>query len=226
MEATPNPSALDTSMGPSGAFGEVQGEDECNDIPSEEALQILQEVSIQEVLEEAKELRCTRQHYLVNLKEEEGDEELELPPSKGSEVSPEQLGISGVLILSTVIVSYSRVFSVEPLIDYSKSILLTSFDYLRQVKSLVAKHSDASKAKEARKVATEQRKRTTWRGENYPTSKEKEHEEAKADKAREKAYWADVASRGWGNKLQGHLKSTLPPPLGSYRGVYMGTLPT
>jgi hypothetical protein len=29
-----NPSALDASMGPSGAFGEVEGQGECKDTPS------------------------------------------------------------------------------------------------------------------------------------------------------------------------------------------------
>ena len=76
-----NPFAMDSSMGPSCAFGEVEDEGKCNDNPSEETLQILHEVSIQVVLEEAQELPSTRQHYLVNLGEGEEDEELEFPPS-------------------------------------------------------------------------------------------------------------------------------------------------
>ena len=110
-----NPSALDARMGPSSVFGEVKGQGERKDTPSEETSQFVQEVSIQEVLEEAKELPCTRHHYPVNLGKEEGDEELEFPPSQGSEVSLEQLGISGILILPTVLVTYSEMSTGSPL---------------------------------------------------------------------------------------------------------------
>jgi cation transport regulator ChaB len=116
-------------------------------------------------------------------------------------VSPEQLGISGVLILPTVLVTRSRVSIGEPLVDYSKSVFLTSNEYLRQVKNLAAKRNDASKAKEARKVAIEQHKRKCEEERRVQLQRKKEREEAKAGKAREKGYWADVASRGWGNKL-------------------------
>jgi hypothetical protein len=218
-----NPSELDSSMGPSSAFGEVEGE--CNNNPSEETSQFLQEFYIQEVLEEAKELPNTRQHYMVNLGDEEGDEELEFPPSQGSKVSLEQLGISGMLTLPTVPVTHSRVSTGEPLVDYSKSILLTSDDYLRQVESLAAKRSNANKAKEAEKVATEQRKRKREEERIVQFQRKKECKEAKADKAREKAYWADDASCSWRNELQARLKSNLPPPPDSYIGVYVGTVP-
>jgi hypothetical protein len=179
-----NSSALDASMGPSGAFGEVQGQGECNNTPSEESSEFAQEVSIQEVLDEVEEQSYSRQQYLINLGEEEGDEELEFPPSQGSEVSPEQLRISGLLILPIVPVTRNRVSTGEPLVDYSKSILLTSDEYLRQVESLAAKRSDASKAKKERKVATEHRKKKREEERLIQLQRKKEREEAKVDKAR------------------------------------------
>jgi hypothetical protein len=59
----------------------------------------------------------------------------------------------------------------------------------------------------------------------YKCRKEKKCEEEKADRGGKKAYWADIAARGWGNDLQAHMKSSLPPPPGSYRGVYVGSVP-
>jgi hypothetical protein len=59
----------------------------------------------------------------------------------------------------------------------------------------------------------------------YRCRKKKKREEEKADRAREKAYGVDIAARGWGNDLQGRMKSSLPPPPGSYRGVYVGSVP-
>jgi hypothetical protein len=93
------------------------------------------------------------------------------------------------------------------------------------VQSLAAKRSDAANAKEARKVATDERKRKREEERILQIQKKKEHDEAKVEEAREKAYWVEVASWGWGNDLQARMKSSLPPPPGSYRGVYVGTVP-
>ena len=68
-------------------------------------------------------------------------------------------GILGVLTLPTIPITCSITLVVEPLVDYSKSIILTSDDYLRQVESLATKRNDTARARDARKIATEERKR-------------------------------------------------------------------
>jgi hypothetical protein len=68
-------------------------------------------------------------------------------------------GIPRVLVLPTAPIRTSRPPSTKPIIDYSKSILLTSDAYLSQMQQLAAKRSDVAKSRDARKVATEERKR-------------------------------------------------------------------
>jgi hypothetical protein len=47
----------------------------------------------------------------------------------------------------------------EPLIDYSKSILMTSDSYIDSLEVLVARRQDATRARETRKLEAEARKR-------------------------------------------------------------------
>jgi hypothetical protein len=49
--------------------------------------------------------------------------------------------------------------STKPLVDYSKSILLALDAYLRQMEHLSTKHTEATKSKDARKLAIEEWKR-------------------------------------------------------------------
>jgi hypothetical protein len=140
----------------------------------------------------------------------------------GSPVTP--VGILGVLTLSTLPVRSSRLPSIEPL-DYSKSILLTSDDYLMQMEKLAAKRNDAARSRDTRKLATKERKRKREEERVLQLQKKKERDEAKAEKARERAYWGEVVSRGWGNDLQACMKSSLPPPPGAYTSIYIGSVP-
>jgi hypothetical protein len=55
--------------------------------------------------------------------------------------------------------------------------------------------------------------------------KKKDRDEAKAEKARERAYWVEVAACGWRNELQACMKSSLPPPPGASTSVYIGSVP-
>jgi hypothetical protein len=75
-------------------------------------------------------------------------------------------------------------------------------------------------------LAIEERKRKREEERIFQVQKKKERDEAKAEKAREKAYWAQVASSGWGNDLQARMKSSLPPPPGAYTSVYVGNVPS
>jgi hypothetical protein len=64
------------------------------------------------------------------------------------------------------------------------------------VETLAARRSEAAKVRDARKLASEERKRKREEDRIVQVQKKKDRDEGKAQKAREKAYWADVASRG------------------------------
>jgi hypothetical protein len=70
-----------------------------------------------------------------------------------------QVGISGLFILPTLPVRRSRPATAEPFVDFSKSILLTSDAYLSRMEHMSVKRTDVAKAKDARKVASKERKR-------------------------------------------------------------------
>ena len=61
-----------------------------------------------------------------------------------------------------------------------------------------AKHTNAAIAKDARKAANEERKRKRESERVLQIHRKKEGEEEKAEKARKKAYWAEIAEHGWG----------------------------
>ena len=127
-------------------------------------------------------------------------------------------------MLPSIPIRRSRQAAGEPLIDYSNSIILTSDNYLASMEQVAAKRDSIAKAKEQRKSEAADRKRK--REEKLQrASKKIELNEAKAAKAREKAYWKEVAAKGWGNELQKRMKSGVPPPPGSYQGLYLGSVP-
>jgi hypothetical protein len=134
-------------------------------------------------------------YYLIKIEEPEGEGELQFPSSHETLWSEEQLpnpksegGISGMLTLPTAPVRSSRPPCMEPLVDYSKAILLISDGYLTQMQQLATKRSDAANSRDARKVAIEERKRKREEERNLQLQKKKERDEAKAEKARERAY--------------------------------------
>jgi hypothetical protein len=133
--------------------------------------------------------------------------------------------ISRVFTLPTILVNKCRASISQPLVDYSRLILLTSNEYLRQVETLAAKRTKATVVRDARKVAAEECKRKREEDRVVQVQKKKDRDKAKALKARERAYWANAASHGCRNKLQARMKSTVPPPPSSYRCVYIGCVP-
>ena len=139
---------------------------------------------------------------------------------------PEGVGISRFLVLPRIPIRRSRRAAGEPLIDYSNSIILTSDNYLASMEQLAAKRDSVAKAKEQRKLEAEVRKRKREEEKLQRASKKKEVDATKAAKAREVAYWKEVAAKGWGNELQKFMKSGIPPPPGSYQGLYLGSVPT
>jgi hypothetical protein len=228
-----NHSTMDSSMGPATNFGEVGQDEHTCQMPSQESTGKFPGITIEEVLLEDPEVPYNNTHYLVNVEDSEGEGDLQFPCSQDIAGNQEQLAspggvgiIPGVLTLPTVPVPSSRPPTSEPLVDYSKSILLTSDAYLTQMEHLAAKRSDAAKSRDARKLATEEWKRKREEERDLLVQKKKERDDAKAEKAREKAYWAQVASSGWRNDLQAHMKSSLPAPPGAYTGVYVGNVPS
>jgi hypothetical protein len=228
-----NSTAMDSSLGPSSAYTKVHSEGEALESPQEEPVEADPgSIGIEEVLLEAPPLPCPELQYMVQLAESEGEDEHQFPPSQQSVPVVEDgigagvhEGILHLLTLPTLPVPRSRHSSSEPIIDYPKSILLTSDAYLAQMEHMSMKRTDAAKAKDACKIASEERKRKREDDKILQLQKKKEREEEKAERAREKAYWVEIADRGWGNELHARMKSSLPPPPGSYRGVYVGSVP-
>jgi hypothetical protein len=56
-----------------------------------------------------------------------------------------------------------------------------------------AQRTDAAKAKDTRKVASEERKRKHEEDRLVQMQKKQECEQERSDRAREKAYWAEIA---------------------------------
>jgi hypothetical protein len=97
-------------------------------------------VSIEEVLLENPHVPSSNTYYLVHVEDSEGEGELQFPSSLEAEPDEEQAGspcsgggIPRVLTFPTIPVRTSRPPSTEPLVDYSKSILLTSYAYPSQM---------------------------------------------------------------------------------------------
>ena len=161
-----NPAAMDSSLGPLTTYTEVPGGGKSSEIHEEESTKGNFKVSIEEVLLEALPLPCPQVQYLVHLVESEGEgdqqflgsQELAVVVAKKGSVG-EQGGITGLLILSTLFLRHNRLSSSEPLIDYSKSILLTSDAYLSQMEQMSTKCTNAVIAKDARKAANGEHKR-------------------------------------------------------------------
>jgi hypothetical protein len=177
------------------ASGQVHGKGHGFELPSQEAAEGFSAVTIEEVLSEPAHIPCPNTQYLVDLEESEGKDKLQFLSSQDVSSSQDQPGsprcheqIFGVLMLPTVPVRSSRLTSTEPMVDYSKSILFTSDTYLTQMQHLATKRNEATKSRDAQKLATEERKRKREEERILQVQKKKEHDEAKAHKARETTY--------------------------------------
>lgn len=95
--------------------------------------------------------------------------------------------ISRVFTLPTVLVNKCKASTSQPLVDYSRSILLTSNEYLRQVETLAAKCTEAAVVKDAQKVAAKECKRKRKKDRVVQVQTKKDCDKAKALKARERA---------------------------------------
>jgi hypothetical protein len=153
-----NPSAMDCNMGPASEAQEVGEEEHALELPGEEAIENIPIISIEDP-----NVPYNSTHYLVQVDDSEEEGELHFPSSQDTVGSQEQPGSPGclveiprVLTLPTLPVRNSRLPSTEPIVDYSKSILLILDSYLTQIEQLAAKRSDAARSRDARKLATEE----------------------------------------------------------------------
>jgi hypothetical protein len=97
--------------------------------------------------------------------------------------------ISRFLQLPIVPVSrFRRGTGEEPLIDYSKSILMTSDSYIDSLEVLAVRRQDATRAREIRKLEAEARKRRREAEKAEREKRKKHREEERAAKARETTY--------------------------------------
>jgi hypothetical protein len=99
-----NPTAMDSSLGPSTAYTKVPGGGESSEIPKEESPEGNPAVSIEEVMLEAPPLPCHELQYVVHLANLEGGGDQQFPGSQESAAAAvdegcpgEQGGIAGLL---------------------------------------------------------------------------------------------------------------------------------
>jgi hypothetical protein len=91
-----DPSAMNASMGPSGASGEGESEGQGSGDASQEESKTIPPVSIQEVLQEVEQLPCSSEQYLVNLADSDEKGELHLPSSQEPQPSQEDQACTGL----------------------------------------------------------------------------------------------------------------------------------
>ena len=238
-----NPDAMASRMGPAGAYSEGGSDGQGSQVPDEDVLASdVAGISIEEVMQEPPDVSTEGNHYFVQVVEsdsEEGAGQGRTEAGQGSVSSSQssqethicagdgdEPGIGRFLVLPIVPIRSSSRAAAAPLIDYSKSIMLTSDNYLLSMEQLAFKRDEAAKAKEARKLNAQAKKRKNDEAKVERAAKKKQKDEERAAKAREATYWKEVATRGWGDDLQARLKFGLPPPPGSYVGVYCGNVPS
>jgi hypothetical protein len=158
--------AMDSSMGPTGDVGEVGREDLALEQASEDSQENIPGVSIEKVLLENLHIPSSNTHYRVQGEDSKEEGELQFCSSQDIVLDEEQArspgsegGIPRMLTFPNIPICTSRLPSTKPLVDYSKSLLLTLDAYLTQREQLATKCNDTARSREVRKVATEERKR-------------------------------------------------------------------
>jgi hypothetical protein len=205
--------------------------------------QEVQTLTVEELMEEDTETPVNSNHFYVLQDnsdiEDTSEQHVEGGGSQCDEQSSQDLppysstcgqGTSSFLILPRVPTSAtcegnSQVHRMQPLVDYSRSIIMTSSTYMEQLQQVAAKKEATAQLKEAKKLEAIAKKRKQQEEKLERQIQKKQRDANKAEKKRSDTYWKEVASSGWGNQLQAVMKSNVPPPLGAYKGKYCGLVP-
>jgi hypothetical protein len=153
------------------------------------------------------------------------------PPSCGPErnfdpSSGVQHSIHRFLQLPEVVVERRRRKTrEEPLIDYSKSIILTSNDYLQSIEMKAERKEKARKEAELKKLEADKRKdaRAAERRQKEAARIQREKDAQAREAFKQK--WSADAIRQAGEHLQWLVKNSPCPPPGAYSAPFCGQLP-
>jgi hypothetical protein len=105
----------------------------------------------------------------------------------------------------------------EPQIDYSRSHILTSDEYVASLEAKAARKQALLEEARVRKIASEDSKERRKLQKLEKMQKAKERTEKRAANKREKDYWEQVKRNGWGDKLHEFIKASAQNPALSLR---------
>ena len=113
----------------------------------------------------------------------------------------------------------------DPIIDYTKSIIMTSEDYLRAMEEKARLKEEAERARQMKKKEAEVTKlRRVEEKRSREAAKKKRQEEAAAKKAFNER-WSAAAVAAAGDELHRRIKAMIPPLPGQYIGKFLTYCP-
>jgi hypothetical protein len=110
----------------------------------------------------------------------------------------------------------------DPIIDYSKSIIMTSEEYLRAMEEKARLRGEAEKDRELKRRKSELMKKKKI--EEEEASKLQRQKKVVARKTF-KERWSTAGCARAGDDLHRRIKSSAPPPPGSYVGKFLTLAP-
>jgi hypothetical protein len=141
----------------------------------------------------------------------------------GDDSSPNSL--SHLLQLREVLVNPARNTRIEPLVDYTKSIIITRDDYIKAMEEKATCKESMEKEKEQRKIEAELSKgRRAQDKLQKEVAKLQRLVDAGARHAFAEKWFAKVVARA-GEDLDQLIKSGAPPPPGAYIGRFVTFCP-
>jgi hypothetical protein len=190
-----NSYAMDSKNGPSTVY-----EDAGVDIDA--LSQEVQTLAVEEVMEEDTETPVNSSHFYVlqdnSDVEDTSQQHVKGGGSQGDEQSSQDLpphssicghGISSFMILPRVPASAtckgsSQVYRMQPLMDYSRLIIMTSSTYMEQLQQVAAKKEAAAQLKEAKKLEVAAKKRKQQEDKLKRQTQKKQRDADKSEKKR------------------------------------------
>jgi hypothetical protein len=146
--------------------------------------------------------------------------------SQGLTLDGDRDKLSKLLELPRIGPPVKRKRTSEPLVDYSKSIILTRDTYIALMKKKECRKEQAEKKHEEQHLEAE------WKKLERVVLKEiKEAEKLRkvADARAQKAFrerWSTKAVAAAGQQLHNTIKENIAPPAGAYTSVFHGNLPS
>ena len=131
------------------------------------------------------------------------------------------LALPGVAVAPSCKVRNSQ----EPLVDYSRSLLLTSDDYIAAMEEKSRRREEARVQAEIHREQAQQRRQEKEEEKMQKNLDKAEQEAHKESRLAFKARWSKDAIRQTGESMQDLVKNPPPPAPGDYIVPYLGNLP-